>query len=416
MKKTAFFIVVIIILASCGKKDAGTDLHGSKWNGYGKYLKSGEQVHTLWAGQNINVGTVTYGIDDNANFFATYDCSASGWMISETHLFAGDKATMPINRPGAPKIGQFPYSTNHDPWVSAYTCTVPLIQLPPCESPGFVVAAHCIVSSPYGQTETAWAEGDYSFSDKGWGWYDDYYYSQGPESVILYATLVHNDSLVLYHFDVLNADGDIMLKEYVGNSPGTYDGAAYDPVSGMFFFTNYNTGELWVNQVRGEDPSFISGTLMGTAASGTFYNGAYYYVNEDLNTINRVIFTSNWTIQEELILDTLPGVISVNDIAMAPSGEMLYIMGQCDDGGMELLSWSPDTRIFYTMSIGIDEDAQIAFGSDGQLYTIVPVAGAPGFSAVYSIDLTDGVLQEISEGSLIVIGDPFSDMSIGPSI
>ena len=414
MKKPGMIFAVALVIASCGKQGVIEDLATARWNGYGKYFKSGEQVHTLWAGQNIDVGTVTYGIDDNANFYATYDCSASGWLISETHMFAGDKAGMPLNKPGAPKIGLFPYSGNHDPWISNYTYTVPLTQLPPCESPGFVVAAHCIVHSPYGQTETAWAEGDFTFSDKGWGWYDDYYYSPSTGSVIIYGTLVTEDSLRLYHFDVINNVGDLMFKEFVGNSSGTYDGAAYDPGSGLFFFTNYNTGELWINQLQGEGPSVSAGFLSGTSASGTYYNEAYYYVNEDQNTINKITFTTNWIISAEMILDTIPGILIVNDIAMSPSGDFLYIMGQLNNGGTELLSWDMTSHTFYTMSISINDGAQITFGSDGELYAIAPAIEGSGISLVYSLDTSNGILEEITGGAGISIVDPFSDLATGP--
>jgi hypothetical protein len=105
---------------------------------------------------------------------------------------------------------------------------------------------------------------------------------------------------------------------------GTYDGAAYDPESGMFFFTNFNTGELWANYLQGEDLSFRVGLLNGNAASGTFYDGAYYYIDHNLNSINQVNFNPDWTIASEIILDYIPGIITVNDIAMKPEGDMLY--------------------------------------------------------------------------------------------
>ena len=104
MKKIFALCVVTILLSSCMKTEP-VDQPADKWNGYSKYLKMGEQVHTLWAGKYINVGTATYGIDDNANFYVTYDCSSSGWTMSETHMFAGDKQFMPLNKPGSPKIG-----------------------------------------------------------------------------------------------------------------------------------------------------------------------------------------------------------------------------------------------------------------------------------------------------------------------
>ena len=345
MKNVFLLFFVILLAASCTKQSA-IEEPADQWNGYFKYLKAGEMVKTLWAGKNINVGTVTYGIDDNANFYATYDCSSSGWTISETHMYAGDKKDMPLNKPGSPKIGLFPNSGFHNPRVSTFTYYVPLTSLPPCEAPGFVVAAHCVVHSPSNQEETAWAEGDYKFTDKGWGWYDVYYYNQPPnEFVIIYGTAYRNDSLLLYHIDLTNGTSELIMQEYVGNNGGSYDGAAYDLESGMFFFTNYNTKELWANQLKDEDPSFKSGDLIGTAKSGTYFSGAYYYVNDDVNTINRVTFTTDYLILSEATLSTIPNAVTVYDIAMSPVGDYLYILGEVDNGGMELIAWEvgPDT-------------------------------------------------------------------------
>lgn len=415
MKRNLQLIVFMLLVSACSKQFIHNEPEADPWNGYRNFLKAGEQVHTLWAGQNINIGTVTYGIDDDANFYATYDCSLSGWLISETHLFAGDKAVMPLNKPGAPKIGLFPYSAVHQPRVSVFTFRVPLSELPPCTDPGFVVAAHGVAHSPTNQTETAWAEGSYTFSDKGWGWYDDFYYTPPPTlSIILYGTTFTCDTLRLYHIDVVTGEADIILEEFVGNTSGTYDGAAYDPESGMFFFSNYSTQDLWVNRLNSEDPSFSAGSLNGTAASGTFYDGAYYYVDEAERTINQVTFFANWAIDTETVLDTLPSLVIVNDIAMNPDGQFLYILGQYNGGGVELITWEVCSQTFYTLSIPIREGAQIAFGSDGELYAIAPLCNGCSNSQVFLVDLAIGTLTNIDDEIILILDQPFSDLSMGP--
>ena len=416
MKRTIYFFVLMLLMASCSKQMIREDLADDKWNGYRKFLKAGEQIHTLWAGKNINIGTVTYGLDENANFYATYDCSVSGWLISETHLFAGDKADMPLNKPGAPKIGLFPHSGNHNPGLSTVTYTVPLSELPPCADPGFVVAAHCVVHSPTGQTETAWAEGNYTFSDKGWGWYDDFYYTPPAiPPVILYGTTYTSDSLRLYLINVNISEAELILVEYVGNNPGHYNGAAYALESGMFLFTNYNTKELWVNDLNAEDPSFCAGTLSEKAAGGTWHDGSYYYVSDSLQTIHLVLISEQWIVEMDTVLDTICGDIYVGDVAMNPSGDYLYIIGQYN-GNTELLAWEVATQIFYTLSIPLNNEAQIAFGSDGTLYTISPIVDGGSYSAIYSINTSNGVLTEINEGNIIIIDDPFTDISGGPAM
>lgn len=413
MKKLIIYFVAWLPLISCVRQNAGEEL-SRNWNGYDKYLKTGEIIHTLWAGQHTNVGTVTYGIDNDANFYVTYDCSASGWLISETHMFAGDKAVMPLNKPGAPKTGLFPHSGNHSPRVCTFTYRIPLSQLPPCASPGFVVASHCVVHSPSGLTETAWAEGSYTFSDKGWGWYDAYYYDPLQEQLpVLYGTACNNDSLRLYHIDLTSGDAELILVEYVGSSSGFYDGAAYDNETGIFYFVKYNTGELWYNQLLGEEPSYCAGTLAGTASSGTFYDQDYYYIDNVMNTINKVSFTVNLAIEFESVLDTLPKIVMVNDIAMSPDGDLLYMLGLYNDGSTELITWDVEERNFYSTSIAVNEGTQIAFGSDNKLYALSPAEDCTECTFVYSIDIEDGELLPLDD-EVIIIEDPFSDLAGGP--
>ncbi|MDX9907395.1 MAG: hypothetical protein RBS55_12475 [Bacteroidales bacterium] len=414
MKRTVLFFTLALFVMACSKQNPIVD-EGNKWNGYEKYLKMGEQVHTLWAGKNINVGTATYGIDNNANFYVTYDCSASGWTMSETHMFAGDKADMPLNKPGHPKIGQFPNSGCHNPRVSTITYTVPLSTLPPCEEPGFVVASHCVVYGPNGKSETAWAEGDFKFTDKGWGWYDVYYFNQPVnEYTILYGTNYTNDSLHLYHIDATNGGATPILSEYVGNSDGTYDGAAYDTESTAFLFVKEDVqDQLWVNILSDELPSFYSGTLDGQASSATFNNGSYIYVDADDNTIKEVVLNEDWTKGPETIIDEIPVTVTVNDIAMDPDGGVLYILGEVNDGGKEMISYDMNTETFYSMDIDITSGAQIAFGSDGILYAVAPITEGGSHSMIYMVDLSSGTLTPI-EDEIIIIDDPFSDLSTGP--
>ncbi len=413
MKKIYVLCVVTLLLSSCMKTET-VDQPVDKWNGYSKYLKMGEQVHTLWAGKNINVGTATYGIDDNANFYVTYDCSSSGWTMSETHMFAGDKQIMPLNKPGSPKIGLFPNSGNHNPTISTITYTVPLSTLPPCEEPGFVVASHCVVHSPSGQTETAWAEGDFKFTDKGWGWYDVYFFNQ-PENeyTILYGTALDEDTLKLYHINATAGGADPILAEYVGNTSGSYDAAAYDSETGNFYFVNVNTNELWVNLLEDQYPSAPVGILEGDATSATFKDGTFYYVDGTDNTIKGVTISDGGTITAETVLDTIPGSVTVNDIAIAPDGQDIYILGEVNGGGKELISYDVATETFYSMSITVTSGAQIAFGSDGFLYAIATIVEGGTHSMVYTIDLNSGVLVQIND-EVIIIEDPFSDISMGP--
>jgi hypothetical protein len=415
--KKFLILVVIIITATCCVKHADREEQDDRWNGYARYLKMGEQVHTLWAGKNLNVGTVTYGIDENANFYVTYDCSSTEWSILETHLFAGDKKALPLNRCSQPRVNRFPFHKYHHPKVETYTYRIPLSSLPPAEEPGFAVAAECVVyrsAKCDNREKVAWAEGDFKFTDKGCGWYDVFYFNQiENEYVILYGLSYANDSLRLYHLDITNNSVELTFTEYVGNTPGDYNAAAYDSETGVLFFARVNDGELWANRLDDADSSFYSGPLTGDVLSATYYNGEYYYVDALTNTIHGVTFNQDWNINADIVLDTIPGSVVVNDIAMDPTGLNLYMIGDIHNGQTELLSWNIANETFYSLPVAINAGAQIAFGSDGLLYAIAPLFDGGDENLVYVIDIESQTLTPI-EDEIISIDDPFSDMASGP--
>jgi hypothetical protein len=418
MKNAFLFMIVILLFASCAEKNT-VDQPVDKWNGYEHFLKMGEQVHNLYAGRhNQVVGTVTYGIDDNANFYVTYDCSSTDWVLKRTCMYAGDKKFMPLDRARNPKIERFPHKTYHNPKVDTYTYRIPLTSLPPAEEPGFAVASYCKVQRSAkcgdGQELDAWAEGDFKFTCKGKGWYDIFFFNQPVyEYTILYGITYANDSLRLYHLDMTNGTTELTFKEFVGNTAGTYDGAAYDPESGMLFFSKVNTGELWVNLLKDEDSSYVAGTLNGSANNATFSEGVFYYVDANTSTIHGVTFNQDWTISSEVILDTIPSAIDVNDITMDLTGDVLYMLGEVNGGGKELLSWDLSTKTFYSLAITVNTGAQLAYGSDGVLYVIAPITEGGSHSQAYTIDTSTGVLTPIPD-DIIIIDDPFSDITGGP--
>jgi len=369
------FILIVAILSysSCVRQNAETELQ-LNWNGYDNYLETGRITHPLWAGRNIEVGKVTYGFDNDAYFYVIYDCSASGWLIAETHLFAGDKKNLPVDKSGHPETVQFPNSAKHDPGLSIIKYRIPLEKLPPQGSPGFVVATHCIVQNPAGHTETAWAEGDYAFAGGNAGWYDSFFYNPPLDQYpILYSTDYEADSLVLYHLDIKSGLADLMLKEHTGNAASNSNRATFDIETCMLFFSKFKSRELWLNLLYVDEPSFCAGKLSGPSAGGAFYNGDYYYVNKALNTINKVGFTNNWMISGEKMLDTIPGRVTIHDVAMSPAGDCIYMTGQFDSGSTELISWNLADKTFSTTSIMLNKASRIVFGSDNLLYSIAKI-------------------------------------------
>ncbi|MEN8226060.1 MAG: hypothetical protein ABFS05_11950, partial [Bacteroidota bacterium] len=150
MKKLFLLLVMFAVLIACNKHEV-EDLN-THYD-----LKEGVLEKDLMAGQHIYVGTVTYVDTEDGFFKVTYDL-VDGWTMSESHVYAGTLGDMPRNTPGAPKIGKFPYKTDHDPEVTTYTYTVPVANFD-----DFVCAAHAVVNHPTLPSETAWAVGNQTF-------------------------------------------------------------------------------------------------------------------------------------------------------------------------------------------------------------------------------------------------------------
>lgn len=136
------------------------------------------KVVTLFAGQTINAGTVTVSNDEN-NLYVTFT-TANDWLLSETHLHVADSlASIPQNKSGNPKIGNFEYQTSYDPAVSEDTYVIAKADLSLDENNSVVIAAHAVVvqigsDGVISESETGWAAGE-SFVDRGsWATYFAY--------------------------------------------------------------------------------------------------------------------------------------------------------------------------------------------------------------------------------------------------
>ncbi|HEX2684767.1 MAG TPA: hypothetical protein VHL77_12570, partial [Ferruginibacter sp.] len=94
----------------------------------------------LIAGQTMNAGSVTV-TNDASYIYVTYT-TTNGWVLTETHLYVGDCALIPVNNPGNPIPGQFPYSGTHAN-LTTYTYQIPISAIP-AGSCG-CIAAHAVV-------------------------------------------------------------------------------------------------------------------------------------------------------------------------------------------------------------------------------------------------------------------------------
>lgn len=133
----------------------------------------GIQTVTLYAGQTITMGTLTYANDAN-NLYITYTTDAD-WYMTEVHLYVGSKALTPLSGGGTPSPGRFPIGSTFSKSNLAQTVnyTIPLSSLP---TSGVIIAAHAAViradvDGDVVAKETAWAAGTRFQSNKNWATY-----------------------------------------------------------------------------------------------------------------------------------------------------------------------------------------------------------------------------------------------------
>ncbi len=403
MKKLFLLIFVIAIIAGCSKDEVVNPVEPST-------LKDYVMTVDLMAGQHINVGTVTYLDTEDGYFHITYTLTG-GWTMNESHVYAGTYEDMPLNKPGAPKIGKFPYKKTHNPEVTTYTYIISSDGFP--ENDLLALAAHCCVNNTNGGNETAWAEGNECF-DKGWGMWN--YFSGAtfvPENNSFYA-IQYNESgelsLVLINGGTYTAD--VILSEDIA-SGGSLSGLAYDPLTGNLYFAIGN--QLYAVNINDNLPSQYIGLLQGIPVGATVINGIYYYYNGDpnspyFNEIIEVQITDNnnggWTIVEntgfsgnlfEDMSDNLenPLFTESNFVITSMTSSIdgtIYLSGTFNNDTPDILS---DDKAYLVTFNGtgysaegtfVNGDAMIAYGADGLLYVF------------YMDDAGDTILLEMDPG------------------
>ena len=85
------------------------------------HTESAPYVRTLWAGQDIPVGTVSVWNDENS-IHVIYEITADDWELTGTHLYVGK--TNPNSLSTAP--GQFPYSVPYSSTAARHEYVIPL--------------------------------------------------------------------------------------------------------------------------------------------------------------------------------------------------------------------------------------------------------------------------------------------------
>jgi hypothetical protein len=130
---------------------------------------------SLIAGQNMTAGSVTV-VNDADYIYITYN-TTEGWVLTQTQLYVGTSAGIPVGGNGNPKPGQFPYKTTHNN-ATSFTYQIPLsvIGAGNCGT----IAAHAALKqfdasgNTLLQTQTGWGAGSLITTTGQWGTKFDY--------------------------------------------------------------------------------------------------------------------------------------------------------------------------------------------------------------------------------------------------
>jgi hypothetical protein len=168
MKKTVLAFAVLLTGAafiSCKKETPVTPQKANTPDGNIRIIDLEEEspcpatTVTLVAGQHYNAGSVK--VTNDADYIYVTYTAENGYLLTQTHLFAGACNAVPVNNSGNPMPGMFPYKTTHS-YATSYTYQLPIsaISAGNCGC----IAAHAVVvklgaNGEVVETQTGWGNG-----------------------------------------------------------------------------------------------------------------------------------------------------------------------------------------------------------------------------------------------------------------
>ena len=155
--KRLLLLCTALAFLSCSQEETTNDFDGLNLviDGQPTNVNSDNITEaSLLAGQTIDVGLATVTANQNVTTFK-YETTGD-WIILETHLYVGTLEDVPHTNSGNPKIGHFPYKSNHTNNTQSVTYNVGIIPQDGCV---FVFAHAVVYNVVTGEEETAWAEG-----------------------------------------------------------------------------------------------------------------------------------------------------------------------------------------------------------------------------------------------------------------
>jgi hypothetical protein len=134
-------------------------------------------VATFFAGQSIDVGTVTVYNDQDMLYMEIQ--TTGRWVLTETHVAVAPTLDgIPQTGSGNPKVGQFLLSAIHNPPITNFVHRISLTEYGYVPGQTLFIAVHAKVSrldagGHVVQRETAWADG-LDFPGANWATYLNY--------------------------------------------------------------------------------------------------------------------------------------------------------------------------------------------------------------------------------------------------
>ena len=185
VKITLLMIVALAVLAACDTNNEITQPSAAAQDASSDYtivdarhwVTVFEQNYPIYAGQNIEVGTLQIINDQDYLYLNVY--LNEGWAATQSHIhIAGSLAGIPQNRKGIPIPGQFAYSESYAPAQELVSYQFLLDDLGFEIGETMYIAAHFDVKlySPTGgviQSETAWG-GDQAGPGPRWWFFANY--------------------------------------------------------------------------------------------------------------------------------------------------------------------------------------------------------------------------------------------------
>jgi len=362
---------------------------------------------SLLAGKDIFVGFVD--IENNNGILEVTYSVEGGWCLQHVHAdAAADSSGIPQTRRGSPIPGRFQVN---EAVACEATKTVTLGDVP---SGNFVVAAHAVVAS---LTDDCQGEGVLYGTERGTGW-------------------IYEIDAVACSAEQLIDTGDPFPADSGVNSP---NGLAYDSANNLLYFSvtdmdqaQFTTPEaaesqLWAADLDNDSVARVDvdgpgGSLDRHAASGEFFIGEYWYVENQSDRLKKVAFSGTHTGSEQSVCDIDGGEDLSSDYRF---GDIVVVPGTTTLLGSTNGALT-STNSFFSLDLnncsnlntlctdpgntdgGVGQCAdqqQLAYGSNGVLY------GHPtGDGQLFVVDATTGLNTEIACNDI----GSYTDLAAGP--